>query len=45
MRVKVLDYETIYFNFRLDIGLTNFNDMDGRESKIRGHSVGKNPKK
>ena len=25
--VKGLDKETIYFNFRLDIGITNFNDM------------------
>ena len=28
IRVKGLDKETIYFNFRLDIGITNFNDMD-----------------
>ena len=28
IRVKCLDKETIYFNFRLDIGKTNFNDMD-----------------
>ena len=26
--VKGLDKETIYFNFRLDIGITKFNDMD-----------------
>ena len=26
--VKGLDKETIYFNFRLDIGITNFNNMD-----------------
>ena len=26
--VKRLDKETIYFNFRLDIGITNFNNMD-----------------
>ena len=53
--VKGLDKETIYFNFRLDIGITNFNDMDefvsvtkhmkGRESKIPIHPVRKNPKK
>ena len=28
IRVKGLDKETIYFDFRLDIGITNFNDMD-----------------
>ena len=28
IRVKGLDKETIYFNFRLDIGITNLNDMD-----------------
>ena len=29
IKVKGLDgKETIYFNFRLDIGITNFNDMD-----------------
>ena len=28
IRVKRLDKETIYFNFRLDIGITDFNDMD-----------------
>ena len=53
--VKGLDKETIYFNFRLDIGINNFNDMDefvsvtkpmnGRESKIPIHPVRKNPKK
>ena len=47
--------ETIYFNFRLDIGITNLNDMDefisvtkpmkGKESKIPIHPVRKNPKK
>ena len=52
--VKGLDKEPIYFNFRLDIGITNFNDMDefvsvtkhmkGRESKIPIHPVVKNPK-
>ena len=26
--VKGLDKETIYFNFRLDIDITNFSDMD-----------------
>ena len=53
--VKGLDKETIYFNFRLDIGINNFNDMDefvfvtkpikGRESRILIHTVRKNPKK
>ena len=54
--VKGLDKEANYFNFRLDIGITKFNDMDeefvsvtkhmkGRESKIPIHSVRKNPKK
>ena len=28
IKVKGLDKETIYFNFRLNIGITNFNDMD-----------------
>ena len=28
IKVKGLDKETIYFYFRLDIGTTNFNDMD-----------------
>ena len=28
IRVKNLDKGTIYFNFRVDIRLTNFNDMD-----------------
>ena len=28
LMVEGLDKETIYFNFRLDIGITNFNDMD-----------------
>ena len=46
--------QTIYFNFRLDIDITNLNDMDkfvpltkhmkGRESKIH-HSMKKNSKK
>ena len=53
--VKVLDKEIIYFNFRLDIGITNFNNMDefvsltkhmkGGESKIPIHPVRKNPAK
>ena len=53
--VKGLDKETISFNFKLYIGITNFNDMDefisvtkhmkGRESKIPVHPVRKNPKK
>ena len=51
--VKGLDKVTIYFNFRLDIGINNFNDMDefvsvtkpmkGSESKISIHPVRKNP--
>ena len=54
-RVKALDKETIYFIFRLDIGITILNDMDkfvsvikhikGRESKIPIHPMRKNPKK
>ena len=28
IRVKSLDKETIYFNFRFDIGISNFNDTD-----------------
>ena len=28
LMAKDLDKETIYFNFRLDIGITKFNDMD-----------------
>ena len=28
IRVKGLDKETIYFTFRLDIGITDFSDMD-----------------
>ena len=53
--VKELDKEIIYFNFRLDININNFNDMDEfvsvtepmkcGESKIPIHPVGKNPKK
>ena len=53
--VKGLDKEAIYFNFRLNIGITNFNDMNefvfvtkymkGRESKITIHHMRKNPKK
>ena len=52
---KGLDKETTYFNFRLNIRITNFNDMDefvsvskhmkDRESKIPIHPVRKNPKK
>ena len=52
--VKGSDRETICFNFRLDIGINNFNDMKefvfvtkpmkGRESKILIHPVRKNPK-
>ena len=55
LMVKGSDKETICFNFRLDIGINNFNDMDkfvfvtkpmkGRESKILIHPVRKNPKK
>ena len=53
--VKVLNKETIYFNFRLDIGITKFNDMNEfvsvtkhmnvRNNKIPIHPVRKNPKK
>ena len=53
--VRGLDKETTYFNFRLDVGITKFNDMDelvsvtkhmkGKESKIPIHPVRKNPKK
>ena len=28
IKVKGLDKETIFLNFRLDIGITNFNDID-----------------
>ena len=55
LMVRGLDKETTYFNFRLDIGITKFNDMDelvsvtkhmkGKESKIPIHPVRKNPKK
>ena len=55
LMVKGSDKETIHFNFRLDIGINNFNDMnefvsvtkpmEGRESKIPIHPVRKNPKK
>ena len=55
IRVKRLDKEIICFNFRLDIGITNFSNMDefvsvtkhmkGRESKIPIHPVRKNPNK
>ena len=54
LMVKGLDKETIYFNFRFNIGITKFDDIDefvsvtkhmkGRESKIPIHSVEKNPK-
>ena len=54
-KIQKLDKETIYFDFRFDIGITNFNDMDEfvsvtkymkcRESKIPIHPVIKNPKK
>ena len=53
--VKGLDKETIYFSFRLDIGIINFNNvaqfvsvtkqMKGRDSKIPLHLVRKNRKK
>ena len=53
--VKGLDKETVYFNFRLDMGIIYWYDMDefvsitkhmkGRESKIPIHPVRKNPKK
>ena len=52
--VKGIDKETIYFNLRLDIGITKFNDMDefvsvtkhmkNRESKIQIQPVRKKPK-
>ena len=55
IRVKALDKETVYFNCRLDVGVTNFNDIDefvfvnkqmkDRESKIPIHHLRKNPKK
>ena len=55
LMVKESDKETIYFSFRLDIGINNFNDIDEfvsvtkfmkvRESKIPIHPVRKNPKK
>ena len=55
IRVKRLDKETIYFSFRLDIGITNFNNMDeffsvtkymkGRESQISIQPLIKNLKK
>ena len=51
--VNGLGKETIYFNLRLDIGITKFNYMDrlvsgtkpmkGKESKIPIHPVRKNP--
>ena len=54
LMVKGLDKETIYFSFRLDIRITNFNNKDefvsvtkhmkGRESKITIHPVIKNSK-
>ena len=53
--VKGLDKETVYFNFRLDMGIIYWYDMDefvsitkhmkGRESKISIHPVIKNLKK
>ena len=53
--VQGLDKETISLNFRLDIGITKFKDIDefvsltkdrkGRGSKIPIHSVRKNEKK
>ena len=53
--VKGLDKETIYFNFRLEIGIINFNNMDefvsvtkhmkDKESKIPIYHVRINPKK
>ena len=54
LMAKRSDKKTIYFSFRLDIGINNFSDMDefvsitkpmkGRESKIPTHPVRKNPK-
>ena len=53
--VKGSDKKTIYFSFRLDIGINNFNDLDefvsitkpmkGKESKIPIHPLRKNPMK
>ena len=53
LMVNGLGKETIYFNLRLDIGITKFNYMDrlvsgtkpmkGKESKIPIHPVRKNP--
>ena len=55
LMVKELDKETIYFNFKLDFGITKIKDMDefvsvikhvkGRESKIPIHLGRKKPKK
>ena len=55
LMVKGSDKKTIYFNFKLDISINNFNDMNefvsitkpmkGRESKIPINPVRKNPKK
>ena len=55
LTLKGLDKDTIYFDFRLDVRITNFNDMDGflsvnkhmkgRESKIPIHPVRKNSQK
>ena len=55
LMVKGSDKETTYFNFRLDIGINSFNDIDefvsvakpmkGRESKNPVYPVRKNPKK
>ena len=55
LMVKGSDKNTICFNFRLHIGINNFNNVDefvfvtkpmkGRESKILIHLVRKNPKK
>ena len=52
-KIKKLDKETIYFDFRFDIGITNFNDMDEFVSvtkymkcgEIPIHPVIKNPEK
>ena len=55
IRAKGLDNKTIYFNFRLDLCITNFSNMNEfvsvtkymkfRESKIPIHPVRNNQKK
>ena len=55
LMLKGLDKETIYFNFRLNIGITSFSNrhelvsvtkhVKGRENKMPIHRVRKNTKK